>query len=156
MRGRRLQALGAYQEGPRPDVLTAALARLVRHVSGSRDHSNYDERRSRFADWTLSPATWTRILHPVAQLGPAGPFRLDDRLRETASPFVWSCLTGSEWHLAPNQWTNLSCESREWHSQHRLLRKITHPGNSPRYTALQSALLKHAEHLLEPFGRHPA
>ncbi len=147
MRSRRLHVLSAHQERSRPDALSAALTRLVRHVSEIQNHTNYHERRRRFADWTLSPATWTTIVRPVAQLGPAGRFRLGDKLRVTASTYIWACLTGSEWHLAPNEWTNLGGQSREWHSHHKLLGRITNPGSSPRYRALQAALLRHAEGL---------
>ncbi|MFJ5561643.1 hypothetical protein ACIQCD_30540 [Streptomyces sp. NPDC093250] len=153
-KNRRLRTL-AYQE--RPEALDAAIARIVNHVSAFQNHSDYCARRQHFADWALSPASWTKIVPLIAWHGPALQFRIDDVLRETASAFVWALLTGSEWHLAPNAWTQLVDRPPQWRKQAALLRRITYR-ESPRFSTLHNALAEHAELLLgqtQTTSRHP-
>ncbi|MEW1724806.1 TniQ family protein [Streptomyces sp. NPDC093109] len=77
--------------------LPATLKRLAEHIVG-QENIDYQARRMHFSDWSIDDRTWDELCrHHRHGKGP----KPAERTRECASAFVWSCVTGSEFALAP-------------------------------------------------------
>ncbi|MGV9884087.1 hypothetical protein [Streptomyces sp. NPDC003006] len=96
-RGRlRVKPLNPYQDLKDRD-LPATLKRLAEHVI-SQESIDYRARRMQFSRWSLEDRTWDELVRHHRQ--GRGP-KPTERTQECASAFVWSCITGSEFALAP-------------------------------------------------------
>ncbi|MEU3657965.1 TniQ family protein [Streptomyces sp. NPDC032161] len=92
----RVKPLNPYQDLKDRD-LPATLKRLAEHVI-SQESIDYRARRMQFSRWSIDDRTWDELcrLHRRGR----GP-KPTERTRESASAFVWSYVTGSEFALAP-------------------------------------------------------
>ncbi|MGR8007518.1 hypothetical protein [Streptomyces hypolithicus] len=92
----RIKPLVPYQDLKDRD-LPATLRRLAQHVIGQKK-VDYQARRTQFAHWTIDDRTWEELCRHHRSGRGRKP---TERTRESASAYVWSYVTGSEFSLAP-------------------------------------------------------
>ncbi|MFC9627612.1 hypothetical protein ACFTXM_49395 [Streptomyces sp. NPDC056930] len=98
----RFRPLEERLHGRRADLPTL-FQRLTDHVT-DQPFLDYDARRKRFANWTLSDSDMQKIVenYPSRRRFIVGGSQKGSRIRAGFSALIWSRLTGSEWRLAPD------------------------------------------------------
>lgn len=137
---------------------TAALRDLAAALGADPGLINYRHRRDTLRTWSLHPGTWAEI---VSQLPPVpGPVQpaFDDRKRQEASAFVWTCVTKGELRFAPRP---LEAEQPEpvrriWAVRHgEAWHQFTRPDPLNHYAHLRALLAKHAQQLALSIDQAP-
>ncbi|MFD4242972.1 TniQ family protein [Streptomyces sp. NPDC058525] len=147
---RRLRRLQPPESHRHRINLGTAFERLTEQVSRLAKPVDYRSRRLHFAAWTLPPADCEAIVQQIKEPLPKTRFRLDTRLHDAASAFIWAYLTGNEFSLAPSPRNPRAVIDTSRNSPVlSAVRMIRSPGAAKTgYQLLQSLLTEHAEMVL--------
>ncbi|MGI5510244.1 TniQ family protein [Streptomyces sp. CA-106131] len=133
-----------------PAAFEKALHNLADQLAAETDPVDYQYRRSVLEDWNLSRGEWQALINRLPPTAGSAQPVLDDRKRQDASIFIWSCVTRGEHLFAPRPIEAGKTEhvQRAWaNRRHTTWFQLTRPDALPHYAELRELLVEHANSL---------